>query len=234
MFVIVLGDFVDSVRDILNNIHKGKLAQQSSSVLALIAMEADKLFSVIKMMLHLLLQIKQTTKHALLFPLVKHLCLNNGNKGLRNDTVFFREQLRIDTLQLLLNLCNVDVQTKHKAFNSSENAKNNSLDEQVNCLESIRYHCATLRIQRLKHFVSHLFFANIVTLGDLHDIKKTHPSLVADLIAKPHPDGGKCCDIDLSSAVKKLMQKKWYQSLQPIEDKMFWTRIDVIDVVIID
>lgn len=228
-FVILLGDFVEEVREMLNDLHKERLADQSSSILALTDMNEDKLISLIKMILQLLLQIKKTSTHSLLFSLVEHLCLKNGCKGFRDDTAFFREKLRMESLHLLATLCKIDVQNKNKPSNCNEHDGINSLDHQVNCIETIRYHCAPLRMQRLKHFVYHLFSIDVITPGNILDISKNNPSLGADLIVKPHSNtrSGNCCDTELPSVVKKMMQNKWYQSLQPIEEKMFWTRIEV-------
>lgn len=59
----------------------------------------------------------------------------------------------------------------------------------------------------------------VVTLGNLLDINKMNPSLVADLIVKPQPgEKKKCCDIDLTPFVEEMMQTKWYKSVQYIEN----------------
>lgn len=177
----------------------------------------------------MLLQINKTSQHALLFPLVEHLCLKNKCKGFRDDTATFREILRSESLQLLQVLCGIAVQGEEEPFNRSENGGINSLDDQVNWLESIRYDCATWRTQRLKHFVCHLYSIDIVTPGNLLDVSQRNPSLAADLV-KPLRNVGKCCDIEIPLAVKTMTQNKWYQSLQSIEENMFWTRINVISV----
>lgn len=189
-------------------------------------MEEHYIDIVINIILQAVLQPKPTDAANLFVLLVKHICIQNGTNQFRDDTIYFRERLRIKVLNLFAGRdrnCSTD-QPSLPCLNEINTT--NALDKQVNLMESIHLHCSSLRYQRLAHFIGHLVRMQLISAIDISQLNEENLQIKDDLLGERHTHQN-CCNFTLPQAVNDIFIDQWYQHINSLENHMFWTRSKV-------
>ncbi|XP_055319721.1 uncharacterized protein LOC129577167 [Sitodiplosis mosellana] len=220
--------FVQSVRDLMVNLNEENVQNHSSSILSLTEMEEHRLDVVIDLILESVLQPKPTNAANLFVSLVKHICIQAGTCHFRDDTLYFRENLRLKALRLFASgERNFPTQPEPPIIQPNEFASLNSLDKQIYLMQSIDSHCMPVRYQRLAHFIGHLFQINLIGAIDINGLIEASSQHKNDLFGKNHAQKN-CCNFQLPQVVDDICNNDWYQYVSPVENHMFWIRSQVV------
>lgn len=180
------------------------------------------------------------SKLKLMVLLVKHICMDDKMLHFRENTGYFRDSLRNKVLKLFargdaifpmqrspvpyINLN--DIPSTSSSANKLHGI--HSLDKQVNLMESIDSHCASLRYQRLAHFIGHLFQIKLIDEDEINKLIKENQMYEIDLRGKRHTN---CCNFDVPQPVGAIFKDEWYKSVSPFENDMLWIRSEVNKIV---
>lgn len=214
-----IDEFLQNVRDKLENLSEENIEQQSSDTLSLITTLPDmQIDAIAEIILQLVCQLKAASSNFMLISLVKRICVQSNSHELQNRNDYFRERLRKNSLLLLANASNL---IEQQPIIVEDIGSINSLDKQVNRIDVIRFNCANIRHKRIAHFVGHLFKMNVVSLTDVFDINAAHPLLKEEFLAKNH-DIENCCDFELPPNVETILHSDYFQHVKHIEEHLFW------------
>lgn len=219
--------FIRGVRDILETLSKENVQNNATHLLNLTALEEFKLDTVIDLILQLVLQPNSSVGN-LLVSLVKHICVQNDTKLLRQDTAYFQYALRKSAIELFVDECrSVPMQRPPEPISLNEIDMNfNSLDKQAKLVGTIDCHCTTVRFQRLAHFIGHLLRINLISVKDIDDLIKRQLPYESDLRGEKHTQEN-CCNFELPQTVDNIFKGEWYQYVSPTANDIFWARSKV-------
>lgn len=210
-----IDEFIGTLNESLNELTPGGIEQQAIKLLKLANGSPCRLEAIINIILQQVIKLRNNCASALFSSLVNQMCN-------QDDTQMFLNQLRPKSSQLLKYLANA-IASQRKPLQLSNDI--NSLDKEVIRIETIEYKWDLIRKQRLTHFVAQLIDSKIVSLADICDIKKFDSAFVDDLANGTNAEN--CCNLELPSAAQELLRNEEYQHAYPIENHIYWLRIEV-------
>ncbi|XP_031622367.1 uncharacterized protein LOC116340190 [Contarinia nasturtii] len=219
-------EFVKCMRNRLESLNKDNLETQASELLDMIEL-IEEMDILLDLILRSVIQPKFNPVNHLIVPLVKYICDQDPNEC--DDTLYFRETLRVKSLKLFLRVNKSLVQHQVVVLPNVTN----SLDLQVNLMESVDMYCAPLRLQRLAHFIGHLVQMDIVSREELKDFIDQN-TFLEEILGEKHEDEN-CCDFELNPLARKILDDKWYasehityDSIKSTENHIFWCRNELV------
>lgn len=212
------------------NLNEENLQDQSIRILNQTEMEEHYIDVVINILLQTIIQPKPTDGANLFVLLVKHICIQVDTNQFRDDTIYFRERLRIKVLNLFAGRGRAFPTEQPSLHCPNEKNATNSLDKQVNLMESVHLHCSSVRYQRLAHFIGHLVRMELISEIDINQLNEENHQIKDDLLGKRHTEPN-CCNFTLPH-LDDIFNDQWYQHINSIENHMFWTRSQVKKIII--